>query len=174
MAADDDLVAQARRGVESAFAELYHRYKLPLFHYCVAMVRSVEDAEDALQETFRYFFLSLARYVPRGRLKPYLYRLAHSFCIDILRRRQRASRPLEADLPAPGGSADLVEHVRKCIGELPAAYRAVLTLRLLHDFSYEEIAETLECPMGTVKSRIHHAIELLRQCLGAVADRLEI
>lgn len=174
MAADDDLVALARKGVESAFAELYHRYKVPLFNYCVAMVRSMEDAEDALQDTFRYFFMRLGTYVHQGKLKPYLYRLAHSFCIDILRRRQRAPRPLEADVPLPEGSTDVVEHVRKCIGELPEAYRTVLTLRLLHDFSYEEIAETLDCPMGTVKSRIHHAIELLRKCLGAVADNLEI
>jgi RNA polymerase sigma-70 factor (ECF subfamily) len=166
---DDELVQSCREGKKEAFAALYYRYRTRIFSFCLTLVRNPSDAEDALQDAFRYIFSKIGSYEAKGRFKSFIFKIAHSVSIDILRKRSRqASIPEEYEIsaePEETPRAEQVEQLRGCIARLPSMYREVLALRVLDDLAYEEVAEVLELPLGTVKSRIHHAVALLRKML---------
>lgn len=167
---DEDLMLRAGAGDSRAFAALYERHKAPLVSFCYRMLRNWEDAADVFQETFRYLHAHAAEYEPVAGFRSYATRIARNLCIDILRkRRRRRTGRLDPglDLPAPDDGpeldrAEVEARLRAALDDVPDPYREVLHLRIVDSMEYAEIAETLGCPVGTVKSRLHSALGVLR------------
>jgi RNA polymerase sigma-70 factor (ECF subfamily) len=172
---DEDLMLRAARADREAFTQLYHRHKDPLLTFCYRLLRNWEDAGDVFQEAFRYLHVHAATYQPTARFTTYLFHIARNMCIDVLRRRKRWNlQPLDPQLDAPDGASGVERpleqgetelKIRHAMEELPEAYREVVHLRIVEDLAYEDIAHILECPVGTVKSRLHSGLGLLRQIL---------
>jgi len=181
---DPELVRRCLAGDERAYRELIERYERQVYSVAMRMVRVAEDAEDLTQETFVRMFKALDRYDPARPFPAWLLTIAARLSIDQLRRRRVKTVSLFRSEPGseeehvieledPGlGPEELAvqgEEQRsadRLIGSLPEHYRIVVVLRHQQDLSYEEIAEALHLPLGTVKARIHRARALLR-------DRLE-
>jgi RNA polymerase sigma-70 factor (ECF subfamily) len=174
------LVRRCLAGDEKAYRELVELYQPRVFSLALRMVRRVEDAEDVTQETFVRMFRALDRYDPSRAFGAWLFSIAARLAIDQLRRRKRQpvsltqldeddevytidveDRGLRPDELTVHGEEE--RHTRALIDSLPAHYRVVVLLRHQHDLSYEEIAETLSLPLGTVKARIHRARALLKE-----------
>ncbi|MGA1525905.1 MAG: RNA polymerase sigma factor, partial [Planctomycetota bacterium] len=163
---------------EAAFEELYRRYRDRVYSIAYRITGSTTDAMDVVQESFRVLFLKISTFRFDARFSTWLFRIVVNCSIDLRRReRQRAGR-LEQSLqslhdgtePADQGkdplasaeTSELGEQVQSAIARLSPKLRAILVLRYLEGLSYDEIAETLEVQLGTVKSRLaraHLAIE---------------
>jgi RNA polymerase sigma-70 factor, ECF subfamily len=179
---DRDLVRRCLRNDQGAYRALLAKYERPVYALVRRMVPDPEDARDLAQEAFIRAFKSLAQYDQERKFSSWLFRIANNLCIDHYRRRKLDTVPLVRrqdgeteetwDLPDPGtGPAERFsdrERGRKllaAIGALPPGYRVVILLRHQEDMSYDEIAETLGLPLGTVKARIHRAHRLLKEKL---------
>lgn len=181
--ADSALAQRAAAGDEASFEDLVNKYSRRILDYCRRLVGDATVAEDLAQETFVKFYLGLSGFDPSKRVSPYLYRIAHNHCLDWLRKKRVPTVPLvwedeegrglrEADAPdrtlAPDELVERLE-VRQAIDDalaaLPPTYRGALIMRHREGMSYEEIAEALEMPLGTVKARIHRGREKLQQKL---------
>lgn len=178
---DAELTRRCLAGDERAYRDLVERYRRPVYTLARRMVRSAEDAEDVAQETFVRMFRALDRYDPARPFAAWLFTIATRLCIDHLRRRRvqpvsltredsesGESRELDIEdtLPGPEELAARSEEergTRDLIEGLPEHYRVVVVLRHQQDLSYEEIAEALSLPLGTVKARIHRARALLKE-----------
>ncbi len=169
---DGYLVAAALAGRPEAFGTLVERYDRAVFHLCLRTMRDVEEARDCTQEAFFKAFRSLKTFKPGAKFSTWIFSIAYHACCDRLGRRKRFSReelPDKADL-APGPAAvaeqnDEARALRAAIEALPEKYRAVITLYHLQGRQYEEIAQVLGLPMGTVKTHLFRAKELLRKAL---------
>jgi RNA polymerase sigma-70 factor (ECF subfamily) len=180
---DIQLVARARTGDERAFRALLEKYERAVFTICLRMVRNREEATDLAQESFIRVFASLDRYNPAYAFSSWLFKITSNLCIDHLRKRRVSTlamdepvesekgeftRQYEAPDPTPDEVFSRDEKMRRLeagIAALPEHYRIMLVLRHQEDMSYEEIAESLAIPLGTVKARIHRAREMLRGIL---------
>jgi RNA polymerase sigma-70 factor (ECF subfamily) len=178
---DADLVRRSLAGDQRACRDLVRRYQRPVFSVLMRVVRRAEDAEDLAQETFVRMFRALERYDPERPFTAWLFTIATRLAIDHLRRRRvqtvsltvsepGSSEERELDVEDPGLKPDEVtsnaeeERITQgLIDSLPEHYRIVVLLRHQQDLSYEEIAEALNLPLGTVKARIHRARALLKQ-----------
>jgi RNA polymerase sigma-70 factor (ECF subfamily) len=181
---DADLIRRALTGDQRACRDLVRRYQRQVFSVLMRVVRRPEDAEDLTQETFVRMFRALERYDPERPFTAWLFTIATRLAIDHLRRRRVQTFSLtvtepgsteehELDVEDPGPGPDVITSNREeekqasdLIDSLPEHYRIVVVLRHQQDLSYEEIAEALNLPLGTVKARIHRARALLK-------DRIE-
>ena len=185
---DADVVALARKGREEAYRELIRRYERPVFSLIFRMVRDRETAEDLAQDTFIKVLNHVDRYRPEFKLSSWLFKIANNVAIDHLRRRQietisidgsphaGSAAEVEAttfDLAAKQESAldeiearELGTAIERAIAALRPEYRSCILLRHVEGRSYEEIAATLDLPLGTVKTYIHRARHQLREALG--------
>ncbi len=159
-------------GQRDAFAELVVRYERAVYHLAVRLLRSVEEAEDATQETFLRAFRSLETYRPSARFSTWILAIAYHAACDRLAKRRRISSSELPDLAdvAPGPAAvfeanDDAACLRAAIDQLPDKYRAVITLYHVQGRQYEQIAEVLGLPLGTVKTHLFRAKEHLRRAL---------
>jgi RNA polymerase sigma-70 factor (ECF subfamily) len=184
---DADVAALAKKGREAAFRELIRRYERPVFSLIFRMVRDRETAEDLSQDTFIKVLNHIDRYRPEFRLSSWLFKIANNVAIDHLRRRQietvsidgsphaATAAEVEAttfDVVARQESAldelearELGSAIERAIGSLRPEYRSCILLRHVEGRSYEEIAATLDLPLGTVKTYIHRARHQLRDAL---------
>jgi RNA polymerase sigma-70 factor, ECF subfamily len=184
---DADVVALAQQGRDSAFRELVRRYERPVFSLIFRMVRDRELAEDLAQDTFVKVLNHIDRYRPEFKLSSWLFKIANNVAIDHLRKRQLPTISMDGSPHA--STADAVEAttlqiadnqesaleemesrelggaIEKAIASLRPEYRACIMLRHVEDRSYEEIAATLDLPLGTVKTYIHRARHELRKAL---------
>lgn len=184
---DADVVALAKRGREAAYRELVRRYERPVFSLVFRMVRDRELAEDLSQDTFVKVLQHIDRYRPEFKFSSWLFKIANNVAIDHLRRRQLDTVSMDGSPHAV--SADAVEAtsfdvksrgespldrmeakelgsaIEAAISQLRPEYRACILLRHVEDKSYEEIATTLDLPLGTVKTYIHRARHELRGLL---------
>jgi RNA polymerase sigma-70 factor, ECF subfamily len=181
-----DLVLVERvkeRDDDSAFDEIVRRHKNRIYSYICRMTHDAPDAEDLTQEVFIRAYQSISRFRADAAVDTWLYRIATNLVIDRFRREKRAPQqwePLEEDddlvgsLPDldrgsdPEATAQLGElqrQVRKAVGTLPAKLRGAIVLHDIEGLSYEEVAEALGCPVGTVKSRLFNGRILLRRKL---------
>lgn len=170
------------------FAQLHDRHRERVHALCRRLTRNEEDALDALQETFIAVSSELERFRGEARLSTWLHRIAVNKCGGIRRRRSRRLRLEEQigparegesplawmadDAPLPPALADESERharVREVVGALPGWLREVVRLRYFEQLSYEEIAEALELPVGTVKSRLFRAHRMLAEELQPLA-----
>ncbi len=166
------LVASALAGHPEAFGTLVERYDRAVYHLCLRTLRDREEARDCTQEAFFKAYRGLRTFKPDARFSTWIFSIAYHACCDRLKRRKRfsdAEFPDRAD-PAPGPAAiaeerDAAQLLRAAIDELPEKYRTVVTLYHLQGKQYEEIARVLDLPMGTVKTHLFRAKELLRKYL---------
>jgi RNA polymerase sigma-70 factor (ECF subfamily) len=184
---DADVAALAQRGREDAFRELVRRYERPVFSLIFRMVRDSATAEDLAQDTFIKVLNHIDKYRPEFKLSSWLFKIANNVAIDHLRRRQIATISMSGsphagtaseveatsfDVASDDESAldemeskELGSAIEKAIARLRPEYRSCILLRHVEDRSYEEIAATLDLPLGTVKTYIHRARQQLRESL---------
>ena len=180
---DSDLVVAALAGDPEAFGTLVERYDQAVYNLCLRTVRDREEARDATQEAFFKAFRSLRTFRLGSKFSTWIFAIAYHACCDRLARRKRysdAELPDRAD-PSPGPELlaerhDEARRLRAAIDALPEKYRIVLTLFHLQGRQYEEIARVLGLPMGTVKTHLFRAKELLRKRLanGDSAETTEV
>ncbi len=179
---DQQLVARCRNGDLNAFEALFRRYHQGIYRVAYQVLRNREDTLDAVQETFIRAFHRLDRYDGRGSFAGWLRRIAVNLAVDGIRRRPRvkavsfAGGGDEPDpaalLPAPSPGPDRAAETRElgaalgaALAKLPAIHRAVIVLKEIEGMSCDAIAATLQCSVGTVMSRLHHARRKLRRHL---------
>jgi RNA polymerase sigma-70 factor (ECF subfamily) len=169
---DSQLITAALAGSEKAFRGLVERYHPTAF----AVVRSVmgdrDDVEDVVQEVFIKVYRGLSKYRGDSKFSTWIYRIARNEAINAVRKKVIDTQPIEDTvIEAPAGSrpdeqlGHVAErmHLEMYLSQLDDNYRTVLELRYLGERSYSEIGETMDLPIGTVKSYIHRAkIELKR------------
>lgn len=168
---DRALVRRYLEGQRDAAGALVDRYQQRLFNVALRMLGNAQDAEDVTQTVFLNAFLKLRTYDPRYRFFSWIYRMTVNECLNTLKRRKRTVTLEDGlDLRAAGVAADRAaeaqDRVGKALMSLKPDDRAVVVLRHFVSFSYEEIAEALEIPVRTVKSRLFTARERLRLALG--------
>ena len=192
LATDQDVVAWAREGHEMAYRELLRRYERPVFSLVFRMVRDRELAEDLTQDTFIKVLNALDRYNPDYKFSSWIFKIANNATIDHLRRKELDTLSLEGapqattqdrieatalQIGAAGESPleelqarELGSHIEEAIGALRPEYQSCIILRHVEGRPYEEIAEILDLPLGTVKTYIHRARHELKHALGPVRD----
>ena len=189
---DQEVVLLARGGQERAYRELVRRYERPIFSLLYRMVRDRELAEDLSQETFVKALNAIESYRPEYKLSSWLFKIANNAAIDHLRRRELDTLSLEGSPHAVTPDAmeatalqigdraenplDIVEakelggEIERAIALLRPEYRACILLRHVDGRAYEEIAEMLDLPLGTVKTYIHRARNELRRSLAHLKE----
>jgi len=165
------LAAKAAKGDRAAFHELVDRHAQRLYRLAVSLVGGAADAEDVLQETFAGAFRNLRTFEARSSVKTWLSRI---LVIQAAKwRRERTRRGGEEPMPAGIAAGDQTAAAQARIDldaalqQLSPEHREVLVLREMQQMSYEEIAQALDIPRGTVESRLHRAREQLREKLQA-------
>lgn len=180
------IIADALGGNQMAFRKLNERYRIPVYHIISKIVRNTDTANDLVQETFMKAFKSLASYRSEYKFSTWLYKIAANNSIDFLRKKRINALSLDQELDTGEGKVEIevADHsynpetdlVRKqqrvsiveAIDELPEKYKLVIIYRHKDDKSYEEIAELMDIPVGTVKARIFRARELLKKKLKGI------
>jgi RNA polymerase sigma-70 factor (ECF subfamily) len=185
---DGKLVARARSGDREAYRVLVERYQRRVFHLAYSLVRNREDAADISQEVFVKVYLRLDTFKGDSNFATWLFRIASNLAIDLIRRRgtnapvefeEGAAATLEgSELHGSGIAAqleanpqrhtlrrELREKLEEALSRLPEKHRAILLLREVEGLSYEQIAEALEIPAGTVMSRLFHARAKMQKLL---------
>jgi RNA polymerase sigma-70 factor (ECF subfamily) len=162
-----NLVEAALAGNSDAFGKLVTRYQDRLFNSLAHVLRSREDAEDAAQDAFLQAFIKLESFRGASRFYTWLYRIALNVALSMRRRKRpivsvdvakekAGSEPIDEALGPEGIvlAQERKEHVQAALGDLGDDHRTILVLRDIEGFAYEEIAEILDLPVGTVRSRI--------------------
>jgi RNA polymerase sigma-70 factor (ECF subfamily) len=189
---DQEVVLAARAGREAAYRELIRRYERPIFALLFRMVRDRELAEDLAQETFIKALNAIESYRPEFKFSSWIFKIANNAAIDHLRRRELDTLSLDGSPHAETPEAmqatalqigarqesplDAVEAkelggaIEAAIGRLRPEYRSCILLRHVEGRAYEEIAEILDLPLGTVKTYIHRARNELRQALAHLRE----
>ncbi len=185
---DQELVERSIDGDEGAFNELINRYKRGVFTLIIRMVRNREVANDLSQDTFVKLYASLSSYNPKYKFSSWLFKIANNLTIDFLRKNRpnvlSLDEPIETDRDSVriqvasvgenpldrAESLELGEKIKEAIMELPVDYRRVIVLRHVEDFSYEEIAEATDLPLGTVKTLLFRGRRLLRKKLRIITE----
>jgi RNA polymerase sigma-70 factor (ECF subfamily) len=189
---DQEVVLLARSGREAAYRELIRRYERPVFALLFRMVRDRELAEDLSQETFIKALNAIESYRPEFKFSSWIFKIANNAAIDHLRRRELDTLSLDGSPHAETPEAmqatalqigmrqesplDTVEakelgsEIEVAIGRLRPEYRSCILLRHVEGRAYEEIAEILDLPLGTVKTYIHRARNELRVALAHLKE----
>ncbi len=178
---DFKLIDMAVGGDDKAYAKLLQRYKRPVYHMILKMVRNIDDAEDLTMESFSKAFRSLARFKKDFTFSTWLFRIATNNTIDFIRKKKINTLSIQNTFTDDDGQAVSIdveddgtlnpqeeaikaqkeELIQVFVNMLPGKYQKLVRLRYFHELSYEEIAEELEAPLGTVKAQLHRARELM-------------
>ena len=163
------LILRAQAGDREAFAGLFEQYKNLVYRSAWLMLGDRHDAEDVLQEVFVLVHRSLAGFDPqKGAFSTWLHRITINQCLNQRRRHNPVSVTLEDGAPTsdfPGSQLADKEAVWQALHGLSDKQQAVLVLRYYWELSYAEVAQILEIPLGTVKSRLDLALRTLRKAL---------
>lgn len=184
---DQEVIEHARRGRQSAFRALIGRYERPVFSLIYRLVRDRERAEDLAQDTFIKVLNHLDRYDPSYKFSSWIFKIAHNTALDHLRRKQpevlsihgsphaRTADEVEATALTPvsddetpeefTASRELGTEIERAIGTLRPEYRTAIILCHVEGRPYDEIAQIMDVPLGTVKTFIHRARNELRKQL---------
>ncbi len=177
---DFKLIDLAVIGDDKAYAKLLQRYKRPVYHMILKMVRNVDDAEDLTIESFAKAFRSLHKFKKDFTFSTWLFRIATNNTIDFIRKKKLNTLSIENTYTDDDGQsvsidvedlnpdpqeeaikAQKEELIQVFVNMLPPKYQKLVRLRYFNELSYEEIAVELEAPLGTVKAQLHRARELM-------------
>ena len=177
---DFRLIDMAVGGDEKSYAKLLQRYRRPVYHVILKMVRNVNDAEDLTIESFAKAFRSLHKFKKDFTFSTWLFRIATNNTIDFIRKKKLNTLSIENTYTDDNGEsvsidvedanlnpqeeaikAQKEELIQIFVNKLPAKYQKLVRLRYFHELSYEEIAKELDAPLGTVKAQLHRARELM-------------
>jgi RNA polymerase sigma-70 factor, ECF subfamily len=178
-----ELIERSRKGDSTAFGVLVERYQRRVVGVAQAVVHNQDDAIELAQETFVRAYENLSKFESRSSFSTWLYRIAANLAIDFWRREGRhvVLHGEDADseiakLPTVTGDSfkevsrsELSARLKQALEELTPEHRAVILLREVEGMSYDEISDVLQCPRGTVMSRLHYARTHLRKILKDVA-----
>jgi RNA polymerase sigma factor (sigma-70 family) len=177
------LIEQALAGEQKAYANIVDRFRDQIYHFIFRMVKDKAQADDLTQETFIKAFRALASFNSDYAFSTWLYKIAANNCIDYFRKKKLTTMSLDTPLKVKDGelqrdfpveeqgpeseliSKEQTSYIRIAIDTLPEKYKEAIMLRHSQDKSYEEIAEKLAIPLGTVKVRIFRAREMLKSRL---------
>lgn len=180
---DISLVIRAKDGDQRAYAELMQRYKDSIYFMALKMVNNKDDAMDLAVETFGKAFENIEKYKPDFAFSTWLFRIATNSCIDFIRKKRLNvvsingmvdddgdDRPLQikSDTLNPEESSikkQQSEQLKFIVDKLPPRYKTLIVLRYYEELSYEEIAQQLDLPLGTVKAQLFRARDLLANVL---------
>jgi RNA polymerase sigma-70 factor (ECF subfamily) len=178
---EKEIIEKCKKGDEAAFDELVERHQSKVINMCYGMLSDREDAYDAAQEVFLRVYRHIGSFKGQSSLSTWIYRIVVNVCSDALRKRGKTivtslseedgDKPvleIADDSPSPDEAAqrnETVEMVRAAIAKLKDEYREVVLLCDIEGMSYDEAAEAIGCPMGTVKSRLNRARKSLRKIL---------
>lgn len=175
---DDDLIALVLSGRGEAFGTLVERYERAVYHLAYRTLREVEEAKDACQEAWMKAYRALASFRPGAKFATWIFTICYRVCCDRLAKRKRFTGEEPPDVADPGAgpenafvASEDVARLRAAIAALPEKYRAVITLFHLQGKQYDEIAAVLGLPLGTVKTHLFRAKDLLRAALGPTTQR---
>ena len=181
---DQTLIDSCLAGRREAFGQLVDRYQNRLFHSLLHLLGSREDAQDAAQDAFVNAFEKLSSFRGQSQFYSWLFRIAFNTAVSAKRKTRRMPVSLDARRDASGQEpsdltpstepsypmdvSDRQRLVRQALSELPEEFRTALVLKEMDGMSYEEIADVVEVPLGTVRSRIHRARLELRDKLSVL------
>jgi len=173
---DDRLILQTLAGKSSAFESLIEKYQNRLFHSMTQVLRNSTDAEDIVQDAFVKAFTKLSTFRGGSQFYTWLYRIAHNSAISQIRKRKptdsldhdggMAAATLEGQHVSPSQRLERQEENRQltdALNRLKEEQRSVLVLRVMEGLDYDAIAEILDVPVGTVRSRLHRARAQLKE-----------
>ena len=190
---DEDLMLSYRDGDEGAFETLYRRYEKPIFSFIYRMVLNAADAEDLCQETFLKVVRAKKKYRASSKFKTWLFHIALNLCRDRIRRMKfrshlslnspvfsQDSEEIQLQQPVCNPSSDPTKRaqsdemktlVQQAFTKLPEQERTVVILRQYHSLKFSEIAEIMNCPLGTAKSLNHRGREKLIKALSKYVEQ---
>ena len=173
---DPDLIAKARRGDVEAYNLLVSRWEKRVFNYLLRLVSNREDAMDVSQEVFLKAYQSLPKLDDPARFPGWLFRIAHNEAFSLLRRRrpetELAGEPRPPELGLRMQPMELSLTVESALKRLSADQREAVLLKVYQGFKFDEMAEILECPVSTVKSRLYTALDLFKVTLAPMQKEI--
>lgn len=189
MTNEKEWIQRVLSGDQDAFVHLVKEYEKQVFHLCLRMVGNTEDAEDLAQEAFFKAWKGLKFYKFESSFSTWLYRLTTNVCIDHLRKQKRKTAiSLTMEEEEDGQELELpdcdplpeeqvlkkeaAQQLQRAMGKLEEDARLILTLRVVEDLSYEQIAQIMDLKIGTVKSRLARARERLKNILAYHGNKL--
>ena len=175
---DEQLVVLVLQGQSQAFEILVERYQKQVFALAYRLGGDYDEAKDMAQEAFVRIYQELARFDANRSFFPWMYRVAHNTCVNLLHKRPKESVPLDAvyDLAASDTSTErspiahyeqveINDTINGALQQLPENYRLPLIMKYLEDMSYQEIAEQLELPVSTIETRLFRGRKMLKKAL---------
>lgn len=188
---DRKLVARAKEGDAKAFERLEGKYRKSVYYMLLKMVKNPDDSEDLTQEAFAKAFVSIHKFDSKYAFSTWLFRIATNNCIDFIRKKRVSTVSIDQPVSGDDGSSmrfdvrdynldpnqtmlkkQRKQYLEKAIDRLPEKYRVLVDLRYFKELSYEEVANELQIPLGTVKAQLFRARELLSQQLKAMKKQL--
>lgn len=176
-----ELITSLKNGDELAYLKVMNLYKNQVVKTVIGMIGNVQEAEDVGQEVFIRFFKNISRFKGEAKISTYLTRIAINLSLNEIERRKRRWRvfykgedvqekPVPEEMLNPVEDAEKKELVQYAISKLQPEYRKVVVLRALQEYSFKEVAEILQLPIGTVLSRYSRAQTKLRDILNPVIN----
>lgn len=168
---------QARKGDKQAFGKLIEAYQGPVYNLAYRMLNNAREAEEAAQEAFIRVYTRIDSYNPKHKFSTWVLSITSNYCIDLIRKRRAILLSIDEPLPAHPSlmsekeagpenqavSAEIETQVQELLQTLPEEYRQAVVLRYWYEYSYEEIAETMQTSVSAIKSRLFRARRLLAQ-----------
>jgi len=156
-------VFRCRHGDDTALSLLIARHRNRLIRTATNVLRDVHEAEDVAQESFLKAFREIGRLRDDRAFSGYLYRICVRLCMDRLRLKRAEPAEFDSVQEHEGGHIENKVVIEKCLDQMPTDLRTTLVLREIEQLSYEEVAEAMRVPIGTVRSRLHTAREKFRK-----------
>lgn len=189
---DYQLVCQARdHGNQKAYADLMNTYREPIYYMLLKMTNSSTDADDLTIEAFGKAFKSLSQYTPEYAFSTWLFRIATNNCIDFIRKKRAKIVSIDNIYTSSDGEQigidiasetldpeekiiekQKIKMMREIVSKLKPHYRTLIELRYFDELSYEEIAQELNLPLGTVKAKLFRARDLLYNIFKESEDKI--
>lgn len=188
---DRILVSAAKTGDQKAFEDLMKKYRKSVYYMLLKMVYNPDDAEDLTQEAFAKAFTSLHKFDSKFAFSTWLFRIATNNCIDFIRKKKLLTysidQPVDEDSDRPffidirdknyNPNEEMIHSQRsqiihEAVEKLPQRYKILVKMRYFEEKAYEELADELNLPLGTVKAQLHRARELLNELLANIEEQL--
>jgi RNA polymerase sigma factor (sigma-70 family) len=185
------LVEAAKNGSQAAYAELMERYRESVYFTMFKMVKNTDDADDLTIEAFGKAFNRLEQYSPSFAFSTWLFKIASNNCIDFIRKKRIKVTSMDTGFTRDNGEiiyfdarsntqnpeeaiiqSQKVKMMRNLVSKLKPRYRELVELRYFDELSYEEIAETLNLPLGTVKAQLFRARDFLANMIENTKDSI--